>query len=278
VDGTDNYFYTRDPSLKDHSILGHGTHIAGIIGAFANKNIEVAGIVGKLSPERISLHISRGLSHRGSGTMSGILNAVSNCIDAGAKVVNLSVGHDKGYDRVEARAFNDAFARDGVLMVAAAGNAGTNDYAWPASYPSVMSVGAVHNNGKKAHFSQFNNQVEVSAPGVNIQSTVPNNGCKSYSGTDVAAPHVTAVAALVWSYSSVCTNAQIRRILLQTARQFGPEPCNVNVGYGLIQAEDAIIMLNSNGCDAGSANLLNHQGYFEGCSRQSGVGEPRIET
>jgi serine protease len=210
--------------------------------------------------------------------MSGILNAVSNCIDAGVKVVNLSLGHDKGHDRVEARAFNDAFTRDGVLMVAAADNAGTNDYAWPASYPSVMSVGAVDKNGKKAHFSQSNNQVQLSAPGVNIKSTVPNNGYKSYSGTDVAAPHVTAVAALVWSYNSICTNVRIRRILLHTARQFGPEPCNVNVGYGLVQTEDAIILLDSNGCDAGSSDLLSPAGHFEGCSRQSGVVKPCIET
>jgi serine protease len=278
VDGTDNHFYPLDPSLKDHSILGHGTHVAGIIETLTNKNVEVVDNVGKVSPERISLHISRGISHRGSGTMSGVLNAVSNCIDAGAKVVNLSLGHDQGHDRVEARVFNDAFARDGVLMVAAAGNAGTNDYAWPASYPSVMSVGAVDNNGKKAHFSQSNNKVELSAPGINIKSTVPNNGYQSYSGTDVAAPHVTAVAALVWSHSSVCTNAQIRRILLQTAQQFGPEPCNTSVGYGLVQAEDAIILLDSKGCDAGSVDLLSPVGYFEGCSRQSGIREPRIET
>lgn len=95
--------------------------------------------------------------------------------------MNWSLGDDKGYDQVEARAFNDAFARDGVLMVAVAGNDGTNDYAWPASYPSVISVGTVYNNGKRDQFSQSNDQMEVAGLGINIKSTVPYNGYKSYS-------------------------------------------------------------------------------------------------
>jgi len=268
VSGTDNTFYKSDPSMKDTSLVGHGTHAAGIIAATGNNNVGVAGIVPRLSQDGISLHISRGLSHRGSGTMSGIINAISNCIDAGAKVVNLSLGHDKGYDKVEARVFNDLYVRDGILMVASAGNSGTNNYAWPASYPSVMSIAAVHANGMGAGFSQSNDQVEVAGPGISIKSTVPFGGYKSYSGTSVAAPHVTAVAALVWSHNASCSNAQIRRILLQSAKHPGRLRCDEDVGYGLVQAQDAISLLQAKGCDAGSRDLLNLVGEYEGCSGQ----------
>lgn len=268
VSGKDNSFYKNDESLKDTSILGHGTHVTGIIAAIENNDVGVAGVVPRLAEDGISLHISRGLSHRGSGTMSGILNAISNCVDAGAKVVNLSLSHDKGYDKVESRVFNDLYVRDGVLLVAAAGNSGTNDYAWPASHPSVMSVAAVHSNGVGAGFSQSNDQVEVAGPGVSIKSTIPFDGYKSYSGTSVAAPHVSAVAALVWSHNTSCSNTQIRRILLQSAKQPGRSRCDEDVGYGLVQAQDAISLLKATGCDAGSLNLLNPVGQFEGCSRQ----------
>lgn len=267
VSGTDNSFYKADPSLKDTSIIGHGTHAAGIIAAVGNNNVGVAGIVPELSQDGISLHISIGLSHRGSGTMSGILNAISNCVDAGAKVINLSLGHDKGYDKVEAQVFNDLYARDGVLMVAAADNSGTNDYAWPASHPSVISVAAVHANGMGAGFSQSNDQVEVAGPGVSIKSTIPFDGYKSYPGTSVAAPHVTAVAALVWSHNASCSNTQIRRILLQSAKQSGRSRCDEDVGSVLVQAQDAITLLQTNGRDAGSMDLLDPVGRFEGCTR-----------
>ena len=200
--------------------------------------------------------------------MSGILNAISNCVEAGAKVINLSLGHDRGYDKVEARVFNDLYARDGVLMVAAAGNNGSKAYAWPASYPSVMSVAAVHSNGQSAGFSQSNDQVEVSGPGISIKSTIPFDRYKSYSGTSVAAPHVSAVAALVWSHNSSCSNSQIRRILLQSAKQPGRSRCDEDVGYGLVQAQDASTLLKASGCDSGSTDLLNPMGNFEGCRRQ----------
>jgi serine protease len=269
VSGTDNSFYRGEESLKDRSLVGHGSHAAGIIAAIGDNDLGVAGVIPQLSENGISLHISRGLSQRGHGTMSGILNAISNCVDAGAKVVNLSLGHDLGYDKVEAQVFNDLYARDGVLMVAGAGNSGTNKYAWPASYSSVISVAAVHSNGVgRAAFSQSNDQVELAGPGISIKSTVPFDSYKVYSGTSVAAPHVSAVAALVWSHNTSCTNVQIRRILLQSAKQPGRSRCDDDIGYGLVQAQDAIALLKASGCNAGDVDLLNPVGLFEGCNIQ----------
>ena len=95
------------------------------------------------------------------------------------------------------------------------------DSSYPASYDSVVSVAAVDSSGNHASFSQYNNQVEVAAPGVGVRSTLPGNRYASYNGTSMATPHVSAVYALVWSQHRQCTPAQIRRVVNITAEDRG---------------------------------------------------------
>ena len=147
---------------------GHGTHVAGTIAAVNN----TTGVVG-VSPGKVSLHIVKVFDGESCAWSyaSTLVDAATRCGDAGAKVINMSLGGG-GASRTEEAAFNDLNAK-GVLSIAAAGNDGNNTQSYPASYASVVSVAAVDQNNVKADFSQFNSAVEIAAPGVGVLSTYP---------------------------------------------------------------------------------------------------------
>ena len=225
---------------------GHGTHVAGTVAAIKN-NVGVLGV--EDDPSRFDLSIGKGLSDNGGGYTSVILEAILTCVnDHNASVVNLSLGAPS-YSVTSHSYYNQLYDQ-GVLIVAAAGNDGNSDFSYPASYPTVMSVAAVASSRNVAYFSQYNSQVEISGPGVQIQSTLPNNNYQFYSGTSMASPHVAGVALKVWSWFPQCSNTQIRNVLLRSASTVGGN-CNINYGYGIIQAADALQMLQDQGCEAG---------------------------
>jgi serine protease len=114
-----------------------------------------------------------------------------------------------------------------------------------------MSVAAVDADMNNAAFSQFNDQVEIAAPGVKVLSTFPPNTYKVLSGTSMACPYVAGVAAEVWSHFPNCTNNQIRNVLLKTALDRGAAGYDVNYGHGIVQAKGAYDLLQSEGCEAG---------------------------
>ena len=101
---------------------------------------------------------------------SSLIKAADYCIDSGASVISMSLG-GPDYSSAENSAFQ-AYKNKGVLSVAAAGNGGSSSYSYPASYTSVVSVGATDQNNNIASFSQFNAEVDIAAPGVGILSTV----------------------------------------------------------------------------------------------------------
>ena len=86
-----------------------------------------------------------------------------------------------------------------MLLVAAAGNSGNGAYSYPASYNNVISVAATDSSDDRAPFSQFNDQVDIAAPGVGVPSTTGTDGYSSYSGTSMATPHVSGVAMVLWN-------------------------------------------------------------------------------
>lgn len=147
---------------------GHGTHVGGTISAVNNPNV---GVVGVLPNKRISLYIAKVFDASGTAASSKINRAALNCVKKGANIVSMSLGGDTP-TRTDERVFNKIAAQN-VLVVAAAGNAGTNAISYPAGYASVMSVAAVDQNKQHASFSQFNSTVEIAAPGVGVLSTVP---------------------------------------------------------------------------------------------------------
>ena len=155
-----------------------------------------------------------------------------------------------GQSAAERQAFANSYAQ-GMLHIAAAGNGGNSSMSYPASYDAVVSVAAVDSRENKASFSQYNSQVEIAAPGVAVNSTWNNNGYKSISGTSMATPHVSGVAALVWSHFPNCTNQQIRDALNATAKDKGAAGRDTSYGYGIVQAKAAYDYLAGGQCGAG---------------------------
>ena len=123
-----------------------------------------------------------------------------------------------------------------------------------------MSVAATDSNNNKAGFSQWNDQVEIAAPGVGVMSTLPNGQYAAWSGTSMATPHVAGVAALVWSHFPECNNNHIRNALIQSAEDFGDQGCDVEFGFGIVNAQDAYDYLVANPCQAGDypGDASNH--------------------
>ena len=225
---------------------GHGTHVAGTIAAIGGNN---EGVVGVNRNGQVKLHIVKIFDNSGSWThTSNLIQAVESCAAAGSTVVNMSLGCDDCFSQAQ----NDAFTRiynQGVLLVAAAGNSGNSAKSYPASYSSVMSVAAVDKDNNHAHFSQFNDAVDITAPGVDILSTFPGGKYKSLRGTSMASPHVAGIAALVWSHFPTKTAQEIRQALESTAIDLGPAEKDDEFGYGLIQADRAYSYLVEETCE-----------------------------
>ncbi|RJE72240.1 alkaline serine protease [Pseudoalteromonas sp. MSK9-3] len=223
---------------------GHGTHVAGTIAAVGGNG---QGVVGVNPSGQLGLHIVKVFNDQGRWAYgSDLIKAIEQCEAAGANVTSMSLG-GSGSSTAERNAFQASYNR-GVLHIAAAGNGGNSSLSYPASYDDVVSVAAVDSGERKASFSQYNSQVEIAGPGVGVNSTWNNNGYKSISGTSMATPHVSGVAALVWSHYPQCSNKQIRNVLNITAKDKGAAGKDTSYGYGIVQAKAAYDYIAQNGC------------------------------
>lgn len=212
---------------------GHGTHVAGIIGA-KNNGIGVVGV----APDA-SLYAVKVLDSEGDGYLSDIISGIDWSIKNHMDVINLSFGTPE--NSVALQQIVDEAYNKGILVVAAAGNggntAGTGDtIEYPAKYPSVIAVGAVDQNNKRGTFSATGSDLEVAAPGVNVLSTYMNNEFAYMSGTSMAAPFVSGTLALLKQANPTLTNIQIREKLDSSAIDLGVKGKDALYGFGLIQA------------------------------------------
>ena len=210
---------------------GHGTHVAGTIGAVANNGAGVIGVAFS-SP----LIVCRALGGpEGSGTVADVAACIRWVHDRGAKVISMSLGGPASHTLAEAA--KSAYARGGragALLVAAAGNDGDTTVEYPAGLDQVVSVAAIDPRDGIAPFSNENADVEIAAPGVNIVSTRLGGGYVQMSGTSMATPHVAGAAALLWGLTPSATPGTIRRRLEGAVDDLGAPGRDPAYGYGVV--------------------------------------------
>lgn len=236
------------PDLKDHLMsgynvvdasaspmddVGHGTHVAGVVAAIVNNNRGVAGMtwMNPVLPVKV-------LDHTGAGNTYAVAEGIIWAADHGAKVINLSLGNYADANFLH-DAIKYAFDKD-VVIVAASGNDNTEKPGYPAAYPEVLAVAATDANKNRASFSNFGDYIDVAAPGVGIASTYPDNQYAALSGTSMASPHVTALAALIRSVNPLLKNTEVMDIIRQTAEDLGPAGKDKFYGYGQIDVVKAL--------------------------------------
>ncbi|MEP7148969.1 MAG: S8 family serine peptidase [Acidobacteriota bacterium] len=199
---------------------GHGTHCAGIIGAEGDNGEGIAGI-----NWNVSIMPLKFLGRGGFGTTKNAIEAINYAIDRKQKGVNVRVINASWGSTQYSRALEDAIraaGEQGILFVAAAGNSGTdNDKRahYPSNYdlPNVISVAALDNTDSMASFSNFGiKTVHIAAPGREILSTWLGDAYREASGTSMAAPHVSGVAALILANEPNLSVAKLRERILGT--------------------------------------------------------------
>ncbi len=236
---------------------GHGTHVAGIVGAAVDNDLGISGIAWNCTLMPIRGAGVRGI--RDDRSAAAIVYAVDN----GARVINMSWG---GRERsfVLRDAVDYAYAR-GVLMVAASGNGSEGASIFPAGYRKVISVAATEQHKQKFYQSNFGASIDIGAPGNVILSTHINNRYRPLSGTSMATAHVSGVAALIISKRPSLTHQEVRQILLSTTDPITESPGLV--GAGNLNAARALMASSSL-----KAHILSPEAHSGGSNQIEVIG------
>jgi subtilisin family serine protease len=258
VAGYDFVNHDNDP-MDDNS---HGTHVTGII---SSDDAYSRGIANGTKIMMVKV-----LDSSGSGSYSDVISGIDWCINNSAQIISMSLG-GKEYsgtcdDDIIAQAVNNAVSR-GVTVVVAAGNSGQYGLTTPACASGAIAVGATDKNNSVVGFSSKGPELDIVAPGHNINSTIPNNWWGTKSGTSMAAPHVSGVVALMLEANPLLSNLDIRKILNETSDPVNKcyedsteIPCTRNAtGSGIINASRAV--------NNARADCLITVQYQDGCPR-----------
>jgi serine protease len=244
----------------------HGTHVAGTIGQETNNVIGVAGVAYKATIMPVKVFLRSDKTY-----LSRIVNGIDWAAEHGADIINLSLGGPKpdpatgkpDYSLLE-EAINNAVANN-VTVIAAAGNDGKKEVGCPACFDNVIAVGAVDYLKQRTSYSNYGPELALVAPGGNnsqdpdgdgdlnggiLQETFrPSLGFRFFafgwgywflSGTSMATPHVSGVAALIKSKHPDWTPQQVRDALINTAEDLGAPGKDNEYGYGLVDAYAAL--------------------------------------
>jgi subtilisin family serine protease len=252
------------PGHKDNDPcrIGHGTWVSGIIGAIGDNRKDIAGINWNVSILDIAVTSPAAICN--AITDSAEIAAIDYAVAHGAKVINLSFGSAEANDPSCPRALQATLDRArsaGVLVVAAAGNDGRSVATVPASCNGVMSIAAVGPDGIRATYSTTNTYIDVAAPGgegssdhdpaVDVLTTsywnagARTKGTLAVAGTSFSSPYVAGLAALLLSVKPDLTPDQLESVIEHTARDAGTHGRDPLYGWGIVQAGDAVAMINS---------------------------------
>lgn len=237
---------------SDKDDNGHGTTVAGVIAALNNGR----GMVG-IAYDAMIMPI-KAMDKDGEGEDDIIADGIIWAADHGAKIINMSIGSDN-----EAKVLEDAIqyaVNKGCLLVAASGNVkNTNTgVAYPGANPNVLAVSAVDNNDSITDFSLTGPEVALSAPGKRILTTFwskEESGFAYSTGTSIAAPFVSASAALLWSKYPALTASEINEALLKSAYDLGTKGVDEYYGYGRLDVYRALKTLQEQKSYTSPANI-----------------------
>jgi minor extracellular protease Epr len=212
---------------------GHGTHVAGIIGA-RNNGYGTVGIA-----HEASLYAVKVLGKDGSGYLSEVVAGIDWSITNKMDIINLSLGSTTSSSTLK-QVVDKAYSQ-GILVVAAAGNNGTSDGSgdtvnYPARYETAIAVAATDSKDQRGTFSATGSTVEVAAPGVNVLSTYLNNQYVRMSGTSMAAPYAAGNLALLKQAYPTLSHVELRAKLREQVIDLGTAGRDTWFGFGLIQA------------------------------------------
>ncbi len=219
---------------------GHGTFVAGVAAAMTNNILGIAGVTwsSKIMP-------IKALDADGYGTEADAAAGIIWAADNGAKIINMSFG---GYDDapVEHDAINYAAAK-GCVLVGASGNDDSQAPFFPAAYEEVIAVGASNEYGQRCTAydwgeggSNYGSYLDVVAPGNFILGTWNDGSYNFSSGTSAAAPFVSGIAALVWSYYPQWTSIQVAEQIKSTCTDIPPAGWDYYTGWGIANAYRAL--------------------------------------
>jgi len=214
--------------------FGHGTMVAGVIAATKDNGKGIAGIAQNIE----LLVIKANNPNLGTFSDTSIIEGIYYAVDNGAKIINLSLG-GSSRNQVMIEALKYAESNE-VLVIAASGNDGTLGVKYPAAYEQTLAVSAIDQTQTITNFSNYGEQIDLSAPGSQIITTANNNGYVTSSGTSFAAPQVSGVAALIYSHFGNISLDEVKTRLFLTSIDLGSIGKDDYYGYGMVHTHNAL--------------------------------------
>jgi len=252
------YDYVNNDSHPNDD-CAHGTHVAGTIAQTTNNSLGVAGVAFNCAIMPIKV-----LDASGNGTYTAIVNGITYAADHGAEVINMSLGGASGSTALQNAVIYAYNA--GVTIVCAAGNAGTSAPQYPAAYTQCISVSAVRYDQTYTWYTSYGSTIDICAPGGDVAIDQNGDGYPDgvlqqthdgtnygtfgyyfYDGTSMACPHVAGLAALLISKNGgTMTPTAVRAAIQNTATDLGAAGWDQYYGYGLINANAALLTISNN--------------------------------
>ncbi|XGC80893.1 S8 family serine peptidase [Bdellovibrio bacteriovorus] len=230
-----NFVNADKPNGDPLDDYGHGTHVAGTLGAIGDDAMGIVGVAW-----HVTLLPVKFLDEEGEGTLVAAIKAINYANKMGAKILSNSWGGG-GYSANLKLAIEESHKANALFVASAGNDESDNDKtpSYPANYevPNVISVAAIDNKGQLADFSNYGRYtVDVAAPGVNIYSSYLYGDYTSMSGTSMAVPHVSGIAALMWSDKPDLANTRVRSRIMATSKRVK----NLKIRRGIANAYYAL--------------------------------------
>lgn len=227
------YNFLGGSTSDTHDVYGHGTAVAGVIGADTNNLSGVAGLGWNTTIMPLVV-----ISSSNFATYADIASAINYAADHGAKVINMSLG-GTSYSSTLQNAVDYAWSK-GTVIVAAAGNNSTNAGFYPAALNNVIAVSATDSNDAPTSFTNFGSWITVAAPGYYIYTTNNGGGYGNWIGTSFSSPQVAALAALLFAKNPALKNNQVVDLIKNYSDDLGNPGFDTTYGWGRINAFRAV--------------------------------------